>query len=454
MKVTIKGGLAVIHQPDMRTEALIRNNLVFKKYNYHEKTYSDLRCYTEAEGSFFVPRHFLTKYRIDAEQTYDVTDGYHLPAMDFKGGRHLQTNFRGVDQEAFVQEIVDKAPYFGGGYGIAPCGSGKTFMGLEIIRRMERSALVIVPLSYQVKQWHKEFGRSYSYDRIGTYQQKKKDSGREAPIVVGTMQSLIKEHNPQFFKTFGTVVFDEGHHLPAATWMSMLARLRSRFIFALTASFHRTDGLENLFRVLLGTTLSEAHTEQISGGTVEMLQMPVSIYVGVGDGNISQISSRLARHPGRNRIILDCIRKVYFAGRDILVYSKRKNHLRSLGEAISQDIGEDKVGYFMGGISKPLLDEALKRRVTFITYDIGKEGVDAPAKDCIVCATPPPSNLKQLKGRIDRVLTGVEKKPPLIIDPVDRGSGYERRARGRVSGWRKEGLAVKMEEYAYAEAQI
>jgi superfamily II DNA or RNA helicase len=63
--------------------------------------------------------------------------------------------------------------------------------------------------------------------------------------------------------------------------------------------------------------------------------------------------------------------------------------------------------------------EELDKQITFSTPGKGRDGIDAPWKDCVIM-TSPISNIEQLIGRVLRTKAG--KKTPIVIDMVDYGS--------------------------------
>jgi superfamily II DNA or RNA helicase len=441
-QVKITGGLAVVS--GIKEFAPWYRKLTFPKYNYGDNSYTNLYCFSRQGDDLLVPRFFPYCNRELGPYSYEVigSDGYSIP--DLQLGEGVELNWRGVDQDKFVAEMISAVEANKlGGYGIAPCGTGKTLMGWELIRRLGRSALVILSLRLQPQQWRTEFDLLYgagAADKyVGVYQGKRRDTGRSYPFVVATIQTLRKEKRPEFFADFGTVIFDEGHHVPANTWLEMIARLRSRYVFAITASYHRSDKLDKMFRVLLGPTLAEAEADTVAGGCVDMVYLSAAYKTTRPWGqrpNIKQWAKSLGRNEARNQVVLKYLQRTAGTGRKLLVYSGSKAHLKGLFEQYPCE-----AGLYMGGMTEKALKKSAKQQVTFITYDIGTESLNIPEKDTVVCATPPPSNLKQLKGRIDRALEG--KAPPYVLDFVDPNTELSRKSSRREQYWADEGLTVR-----------
>jgi hypothetical protein len=161
-----------------------------------------------------------------------------------------------------------------------------------------------------------------------------------------------------------------------------------------------------------------------------------------------QIAKCLGQNESRNSVIAREVVKQYRAGRDIFVFGDVKNYLVQISEYCKCEIGEDEIGYYYGQQSDRELGKAAQKKITFLTYAMASEGLNLPWKDTIICATPPVSNLKQLKGRIDRIIPGQEKNHPLIIDFVDSyWDRLLRQGKSRYYGWIRESLEVKQEVY-------
>jgi hypothetical protein len=453
MHVVVQGGLMQLWSVPDDVDKEIRKRLTFSRRDYQTGNTVKVTAFEEREVGghrvLFVPRHLFTMHPDLDTGTweYKVAGGGRFPDIRLKLDKVL--NWRGVNQEKFIAKLTSGAQEArAGGYGIAPCGCGKTLMGLETARRLGKGTLIILNRTYQVDQWIEEIENSYegSEGSYGVYQGKRREGDR--PIVLGTVMTLMKVRDPEFYSNFGTVIFDEGHHIPARTWLQMLASLRSEYIFALTAGFHRTDGLDKMFRCMLGKTIAEAHMHRYKGGRVAMHYVPPRLetrlpYYG-RPLNRMQLASFLSKNYNRTKYIGGLIAEAYRDGRHILVFSDIRKHLESLHEcSIGAGVNVIDTGFFVGGMSKKNLDISGKKLVTFVTYEMGRESMNLPWKDAAFCCTPPSSNLKQLKGRVDRVEEGKSKRPPLIADFSDPSPALKKKAKQRVIKWSKEGLAVK-----------
>ena len=141
----------------------------------------------------------------------------------------------------FEQHILDK--HF---HVIAPPGSGKTILGIEIIRKLDKKTLVLAPTLTIRNQWE---------DRLQSFFIKNKDYTtysfnikKPSDITFSTYQSLHAfyktfEDKKDYFAFFEkhnikTLVLDEAHHLKNAWWTCLfdLKNNNSFYVVALTAT--------------------------------------------------------------------------------------------------------------------------------------------------------------------------------------------------------------------------
>ncbi|WP_233505425.1 DEAD/DEAH box helicase family protein [Sporosarcina sp. BI001-red] len=130
---------------------------------------------------------------------------------------------------------------------VAPPGSGKTVLGLEVMLRLDEPTLIIAPTLAIRNQWIERFVESFLQesqqpDWIST------DLRNPAAMTVTTYQSLHSvlkgEHLETFFAAFDavnfkTIILDEAHHLRTSWWQSAMTirdRLSEPNIVALTAT--------------------------------------------------------------------------------------------------------------------------------------------------------------------------------------------------------------------------
>ena len=129
---------------------------------------------------------------------------------------------------------------------IAPPGSGKTILGLEILRRLNRKTLVLAPTLTIRNQWEERLQSFFTEDK--DFNSFSFDIKKPSDVTFATYQSLHafyktfedKEDYFKFFKTHNieALVLDEAHHLKNAWWNCLydLKTNDSFFVVALTAT--------------------------------------------------------------------------------------------------------------------------------------------------------------------------------------------------------------------------
>ena len=148
---------------------------------------------------------------------------------------------------------------------ILPTGSGKTVVGTRAICDAALPALVVVPTIDLMDQWVSFLERNIG---VTGYDQKNNDGSSDAagifrvgrlgggsddirPITVSTYDSAYIRA-PEIGNMFGTILFDEVHHLPAPGYASIAEHCIAPCRLGLTATFEREDGLHSGIPLLTG----------------------------------------------------------------------------------------------------------------------------------------------------------------------------------------------------------
>ncbi len=129
---------------------------------------------------------------------------------------------------------------------VAPPGSGKTVLGLEVMLRLGEPTLIVAPTLAIRNQWIDRFCDSFLQARQPDWISS--DVRKPARMTVTTYQSLhsvLKGKDLHAFWTvfdeqhFKTIILDEAHHLRTSWWQSALAfrdRLDEPAVISLTAT--------------------------------------------------------------------------------------------------------------------------------------------------------------------------------------------------------------------------
>ncbi len=423
----------------------IKQHLNLKKKQYRGG-FELVKIYKENDGWIWLPRIFAKRLMRKTHTIVDKrTKG--TPLGNTKVIASLGTEPYPSDQPEFVDAVVNSTltnKY--GGFGIAPCGSGKTVMGSAVACKLGASTLVIVHKEFLFKQWKDAFENFVTIDgkkpKVGKVQGKKCQFGPEYPFVIAMAQSIASRDYPdEFYRAFGTIIVDEVHHIAADTWFEAISRFYAKFIIGVTATLRRKDGLAAVFEYTVGSLLYEMERKPIEG---DVYYVPVR-WIGDRDvvkrlGRVDKnlLSKRLMNDAPRNKILVKYLTDACAKKRKILLLSARRDHLTQLFQMLPSNM-RSHAGYYVGGRKQAELDNVAENKsIMLATYSMAQEGLDIKEIDVLVLATPT-SDVEQSVGRILRV--GGAK--PIILDLVDNHPDLMKMALERQRTYRKEGLTIK-----------
>ncbi len=312
-----------------------------------------------------------------------------------------------------------------GGCIIAPCGAGKSWLGIRLIVALQLRTLVIVHTTELLEQWRDGLQRAFPGARVGIIAAGKVQIGDITVALVQTLRLHVREVS----KEFGLVIQDEAHHCPAETFAEVMGGLYARVKIGLTASEKRADGLSPLVEALCGPIVARITQDAMTADGVVLAPTIRVVRTGwqwYGDAvaDYTRMLSALVEDHWRNDTIIRLANMSIHEGRHVLALSARTEHLRYLCEQVNVDhpgsaqiiTGKEKA---VDRRACMLALQAGTVPVTFATTAIAKEGLDAPILDTLLWCSPVknPVTVQQATGRIQRALDG--KPTPLVIDLRD-----------------------------------
>src|SRR5262245_31721756 len=149
-----------------------------------------------------------------------------------------------------------------GGQGVVvlPTGTGKTFVAVLAIHRIERPALVVTPTIDLMSQWYSELQAAFDVP-VGLLGGGYHDI---QPLTVTTYDSA-HIHLERWGNRFGLLVFDECHPLPGPTYALTAVGSLAPFRLGLTATPERADGGEAVLPGLIGPIIYRREIKQLAG---------------------------------------------------------------------------------------------------------------------------------------------------------------------------------------------
>ena len=255
------------------------------------------------------------------------------------------------------------------------------------------------------------------------------------PVVIAgtrTLANHAEELPLRIRQRFGTVVFDEAHHLPAPV-LRKTAPLFFGQRVALTATPVRGDGKSPLIHAHCGPVLVEdLRSDMPARGVVLYTDVwPSGRWLKVVPdwarknpiAYAKKVSAWLNNNEARNGKLADVICALLAGDRKVLVLTEGEEHTRALARMVNDLLGAE-VCAAVSGASVPVYADRAPimetHRATVATFGVAMEGLDVAEFDALVYCTLPSNwkGLAQSKGRIERVLPG--KRQPVVVYLLDQ----------------------------------
>ena len=254
-----RNGLTLKLTNFLKEELNFTNAEFFIKQKSGRNTYGTKRYFKfieEKEHELIIPKGFigkLVRYCKEDNLDYEFIDNRsRVNPVVFSFHAQLKP------YQISVVKTVSKKDI---GVIVAPPGSGKTVIALKVIADRQLPALIIVHRKQLAEQW---LERIETFLGIPKHQIGKIGQGKNTPgkqITVATIQSLTKElqkpeHN-ELVNSFGTIILDECHHIPAETFRTTLSKFNAYYLYGLTATPFRKYNDGKIIFIHLGEVISE-----------------------------------------------------------------------------------------------------------------------------------------------------------------------------------------------------
>ena len=334
------------------------------------------------------------------------------------------------------------------GVFVAPPGVGKTVVGTYLVASRNCSTLILVHRRPLLDQWVAQLAVFLGIEpkevgQIGAG--KRKGNGR---IDVAMIQSLVRKSAVNdVVASYGQVIVDECHHVPAVSFERVLSEVKARYVIGLTATPQRRDGHQAITQMQVGPIRFAVNSKDQASQRpfAHRLIVRETIFNSRDDAStmpIQRLYAALASDETRNQQILEDVRCALREGRSPLLLTERKEHLQYFVSRLS-DAGAHVV-VLRGGMSAKERRNAIEqlaaipkneRRLVLATGRYIGEGFDDARLDTLFLALPVSwkGTLIQYAGRLHRLQPG--KSEVRIFDYVDRevpvlSRMFERRLRG------------------------
>lgn len=315
-----------------------------------------------------------------------------------------------------------------------------TTVALALAAHLKVRAMIVVHKEFLANQWIdkiKEFCPGASIGRVqGDLFDIEKD------FVVAMIQTMSqREFIETAFDSIGLLIVDEAHHIGAPAFSQFMFKICPKYTLGLTATPERKDGLTRLLYWFLGPEFFRIErTAQKSTSVVTVPYMCAAFkesppLTRFGQLNMAGMINVLVDIDERNTLILRETEKVLKDKRRVLILSDRRDHCLNLHSKL-----KDRAGLYIGGMKEDELARSAECPVVIATFQLAHEGLDIPALDTVILATPK-SDIKQAIGRIMRETAG-KMNDPLIIDISDQWSVFHAMYRKRLRVYQEGGFVL------------
>ena len=377
-----------------------------------------------------------------------------IVTSDFKPFKSIDYGER-VPLYPYQEDAVKGAK--NGLYGIlqSKAGSGKTQMGIALIKEWGRRALWLCHTIDLVNQSKERAERYMDKSLIGTITEGKVNIGQG--VTFATIQTMCKLDLSQYKDMWDVIIVDECHRVAGTpTQMSMFAKvlnsLSARHKYGLSATVHRADGMIQATFALIGDVVYTVPDEAVADKVMQVGIKPIGTGVKLtpdclntdGTLNYTKLITYLTSNSERHICIIDEL--IEQKGKSCLVLSDRLDHLEQLLNMLPDDMRSQAAmisGKMTSKKGKAEREKALEdmrtgsKKYLFATYSLAKEGLDVPRLERLFMVTPQKDYavITQSIGRIARTYEG--KADPIVFDFVDDIGYLVKSYKKRCSTYRK-----------------
>ena len=364
-------------------------------------------------------------------------------------GRKINVDFKGElrpEQDKALKELIK----YDNGILHAATAFGKTVVSSAIIAQKKINTLIILESSALIEQWKEALEKFLNINEgLPTYETKT-GRVRKRKSLIGTLQgahdsmtgiidiamagSLCKKGKyHKMMNEYGLVLIDECHHSASETIANVLKEVKAKYVYGVTATPKRGDGLEKINYMLIGPIrYSYTAKEKAKEQGIQHLVYPRFTRTVPPRGVITD-----KMHPNeayeiihnkdvRDEQIIEDVKNCVAAGRTPVVLSRYKDHSEKFYERLKSYA--DHVFLMTGNNSKKEHRKILEQMhqvdkneslILIATGSLVGEGFDFPRLDTLFMATPVSFRgvVEQYAGRLNRDYAG--KENVIIYDYVD-----------------------------------
>ena len=425
-------------------------------------------AFIDENGYIKIPRGLLENIIVECEKAgidYQIQD-------ERCQGNQIKAEFNGQLKESQIP-AVDILAENETGILNAATAFGKTVVCCNIIARKKVNTLILLQSSALMEQWESALEKFLMIDEELPEYQTPSGRKKRRKSVIGKLQgahdsttgiidiamvgSVCKKGEfHRRLKEYGLIIVDECHHAASDTIVEVLQEVNAKYVYGVTATPFRSDGLEKINYMLLGpirykyTSKDRAKEQGIEHLIYPRFTRAVAPRFQQDKMHPNEAYAIIRENEDRDNIIINDVIKCVKDGRTPVILSRYVDHSKKLYERL---VGHaDKVFLLSGENSKKehraILQQMnqVQAEESMILVATGKligEGFDFSRLDTLIMAMPVSwkSVVEQYAGRLNRDYEG--KKSVIIYDYVDSHiSMFEKMYYKRLKAYKQIGYDV------------
>lgn len=407
----------------LKDELNFVNSEYFAKKKTGRNTWGTQRffkCIEESENEIIIPRGFVGKLLRYCKQ--NKTEFEFLDKRKKLAPVNFQSNFVLQSHQHRAIEVASQKDF---GVIVAPPGSGKTVIALKIIAEKHQPALIIVHRKQLLEQWTERIQTFLEIPKneIGKIGQGKAKTGKQITVaMIQSLGKLIEKQSEEFSHSFGTIIIDECHHIPADSFRNILSKLFPYYQYGLTATPFRKGNDGKLISIYLGETIAEIKSNEIEHykrPRIVIRSTSLNVPFNPKTDTFETLSKILVHDSARNKLILHDVKTELSKGRKGIIITERKEHIDTLYQFLKQYYetitlsGEDSEN---SKKSKWKLLNNGEYQVLITTGQFFGEGSDLQNASCLFLVYP-----FSFKGKLIQYIGRVQRSEftPVIYDYRD-----------------------------------
>ena len=333
-------------------------------------------------------------------------------------GRKINVDFKGElrpEQDKALKELIR----YDNGILHAATAFGKTVVSSAIIAQKKINTLIILESSALIEQWKEALEKFLNINEgLPTYETKT-GRVRKRKSLIGTLQgahdsmtgiidiamagSLYKKGMyHKMMNEYGLVLIDECHHSASETIANVLKEVKAKYVYGVTATPKRGDGLEKINYMLIGPIrYSYTAKEKAKEQGIQHLVYPRFTRTVPPRGVITdkmhpnEAYEIIHNNDVRDEQIIEDVKNCVAAGRTPVVLSRYKDHSEKFYERLKSYA--DHVFLMTGNNSKKEHRKILEQMhqvdkneslILIATGSLVGEGFDFPRLDTLYMSTP------------------------------------------------------------------